>query len=942
MKYLKIKIVFIFLLYSYALISFSQSSNAGFGIIRNGRPAALKYNGHDQVIKTAIDIYSTDIENVTGKPFENEDTNGEVIYIGTLADKGEFSSLLKQYQVNVTDIEGQWEAFKIEAVMKDDTSVLFIIGSDTRGAAYGVMELLKIAGVSSWIWWADVPYPSLSELILPAGYSKTQMPSVKYRGIFINDEDWCLVPWSAGYEGQEISGRVGPKTYSKVFELLLRLKANTIWPAMHPSTEAFYKVEGNKEAAQKYGIFVGTSHCEPMMRNNVGEWDQKLYGSYDFTTNHQNVLDYWKERTLEVSGTDVITTLGMRGIHDDKMEGVTTLDEQTELTNIVIENQRRILSEVAAKDISLIPQTFVPYKEVLKIYENGLKIPEDVTLTWCDDNYGYITRLSTSEENKRSGGSGVYYHVSYWGKPHDYLWLASTQPSLIYSEMKKAWDYGARKLWILNVGDIKPAEYLMQFYLDLAWDIDIVTPENIYSHQKDWLSFQFGEDSANAVFDIMKEYYRLASIRKPEHMGWSRVQQPGFNKGFSPVTDTEFNSFDNSVRDRLEAYTRIAEKSENILKDLPNELHDAYWQLIHYPVCAATEMNRKLLYAQNARKLAPYVGEAAREYATMSTKAYNKINELTRYYNEGVAGGKWKGMMDAAPRGLNVFKQSELSDKYIEKNEVVVFLEGNNTPLASGKEYSCPAISSSGYFTITLHGVGKDVAWSVTSKPDWVKVSRRKGLISNEMIINLSVKDSSAGSGEGLVELNVDKAKYFLKVFCQKPHIDLPDNCHIENKGIIAFNAYKHNKNGKAARYITEGLGHSLGAVSMKKADKRRIPAGNFLEYDVYTYSTGDLKLTAAFIPVHAVNGGEIGYAVSIDGGEPQLVRLDVEAFETEEWKVNVLRNQSIGVTNHKIDLPGLHKIRIYALSDDMQIDQLMLNFGTENRYEIPVAKLSE
>jgi len=223
--------------------------------------------------------------------------------------------------------------------------------------------------------------------------------------------------------------------------------------------------------ADKYGIVMATSHCEPLMRNSAGEWDAKKYGQYNYLTNKDSIISYWTERLKKVGQSENIYTIGMRGVHDGQMQGVKTLDEHTKALNLIIQDQRNLLSRYVNADVTKVPQVFVPYKEVLSVYDNGLQVPDDVTLIWCDDNYGYITRLSNEQERKRKGGSGVYYHISYWGRPHDYLWLCTTSPAQIYTEMKRAWDYGAQKLWILNVGDIKPGEYDTEFFMDLAWNI---------------------------------------------------------------------------------------------------------------------------------------------------------------------------------------------------------------------------------------------------------------------------------------------------------------------------------------------------------------------------------------------------------------------------------------------------------------------------------------
>ena len=367
---------------------------------------------------------------------------------------------------------------------------------------------------------------------------------MEYRGIFINDEDWSLQPWSWRTFSPAKPGLISATTYKQVFKLLMRLRANPIWPAMHESSTPFFLIPGAKEAADSCGIVIGTSHCEPMMRNNAGEWNTKERGAYNYITNKDAVQRYWTERLKDARQYQNIYTIGMRGIHDGAMEGVgKNLDDQTAALQRVIDDQRLMLRQHVNRRVEQVPQQFVPYKEVLQVMENGLVVPDDVMLTWCDDNYGYLTRLSDSLQQKRTGGAGVYYHLSYWGRPHDYLWLSTTQPGLICNEMREAFDHNARRLWIANVHDLKTAAYDLELFLDMAWDINSVTPSTVFRHQLQWLCREFGQSAGSRLFPVMQEFYRLTAIRKPEFMGWTQVEldKKKYHRGWSEVTDTEFS-----------------------------------------------------------------------------------------------------------------------------------------------------------------------------------------------------------------------------------------------------------------------------------------------------------------------------------------------------------------------------------------------------------------
>jgi len=441
---------------------------------------------------------------------------------------------------------------------------IVVAGSNGRGTAYGILELSRMAGVSPWVWWGDNKPEKKNRLEIADNFTTYQAPSVEYRGIFLNDEDWSERPWSQyTFEPSKNFGEIGPKTYKALFQLLLRLRANAIWPGMHTGTVAFFKVKGNKEMADSCGIVIGTSHCEPLLRNNVDEWDVNTRGRYNYITNKDAVLKYWTERLQETKGGEYLYTIGMRGIHDGSMEGVKTMKEKTVALQQVIDDQRVLLSKYVNKNVEKVPQVFVPYKEVLQIMENGLNVPDDVTLMWCDDNYGYMTRLSDAEQQKRAGGGGVYYHLSYWGRPHDYLWLTTTQPGLIYNEMKEAYDHNAKKMWIVNVHDVKVAAYDMELFLDMAWNIDAIKPSNLQQHLANWLCREFGYNAGKQLLPLMTEWFRLTAIRKPEFMGWTQVEldKKLYPRGRSQVIDTEFtNEFGGEIDRYLADYSALRKR----------------------------------------------------------------------------------------------------------------------------------------------------------------------------------------------------------------------------------------------------------------------------------------------------------------------------------------------------------------------------------------------
>ena len=606
------------------MVDFSKPANSRELILAGGRspaPIIVETNNDRAVAHAAADL-AGDISRVAGqKPVVQSDFAGSdknCIIVGTIGKGGVIDELVADKKLDVAGVAGQWESYVLQVVRNPRPGVkqaLVIAGSDRRGAIYGIYQLSEMIGVSPWYWWADVPAKPQKCVWVHGDSRKQGPPAVKYRGIFLNDEDFCLRPWaSKTFEPQ--TGNIGPKTYSEIFELLLRLHANYLWPAMHPGTAAFNGFPEDRELADEYGIVMGSSHCEQMLRNNVSEWDEKAFGDYNFVTNPGGVLKYWEQRVRENGRFDNIYTLGMRGIHDSGMPGGGTEREKAARLQTIVADQRELLARLVNTNVAEVPQVFCPYKEVLPLYRLMTNLPGDITLLWPDDNYGYIRQFCSETERRRSGGAGVYYHVSYWGGPRDYLWLCSTPPALIAEEITKAYDLGADRIWLLNVGDLKPAELDIEFFLKLAWNPHSWDGANTYELFGKQFQRDFGAVTAPEITSVMSEYYRLNFRRKPEHMGFPT------NNLFTPFEAAQ----------RLAAWRTLAGRVDALAAQLPPESTNAFFELIGYPVKAAALMNEKCLAGSEA--------------------AENEIHRLTAVYNNDIAGGKWHLMMSDNPRRL--------------------------------------------------------------------------------------------------------------------------------------------------------------------------------------------------------------------------------------------------------------------------------------------------
>ena len=633
----------------------NKSVNGAFAIATpyDATPVCIS-SSETVVVKKVANMFADDIGRVTGqKPALNVSkkvSGNRVIVIGTLGSNAFIDKLAKQGKLDVKNIRGGWEQYTIQVVKnpaKGISEALVVVGSDKRGTAYGTLTISEKMGVSPFYWWTDVPVKLKKEVWL-SGKEISKSPTVKYRGFFINDEDWGLKTWASLTFEKEL-GDIGPKTYAKVCELILRLKGNMLAPAMHECTGAFYSHPESKLVADSLGIIITTSHCEPLLINTASkwEWDTKRDGEWNYAVNAKGVQKKWDDRLKKASSYDNIYTLGMRGLHDAGLRGNLPIDQQTILMNQIIKDQRSLLTKHIKKNIKDIPQIYVPYKEAMDVYENGLHVPEDITLVWVDDNYGYMKRVSNPKEQKRRGHSGVYYHLSYLGAPHDYLWLNTTPPVLMYEELMKSYNTGADRYWLLNVGDIKPMELGIKTFFDLAWNVDAYNIQNINNHQSKFLGHLFGEAYTSRFQNILDTYYQLAWSRKPEFMGWEREWD---TKEYTGLRDTEF-SFQNygEAQRRLMEYEQLA----NNVKSLMNELHanqrDAFFEILGHPVMASYQMNRKFLMAQlNHEQFKLGNFEEANWAARQSREAFDSIATLNKQYNS-VAGGKWDDMMNMAP-----------------------------------------------------------------------------------------------------------------------------------------------------------------------------------------------------------------------------------------------------------------------------------------------------
>lgn len=918
-----------------------QDTNNAFSIFDGKNAIPIVYDDKGTSLDSiSAYLLANDIEKVTGTkpivmPF-NKTVNVNAILIGNVTSR--FIKLFLKDSIPETFLK-QRESF-YHGVSKTRSNGLqhyIIAGTDARGTAFGVFNISEKIGVSPWYWWADVPVKKQEVLGLNNNSYFSQQPTVEYRGIFLNDEDWGLQPWAAKTFEKE-TGDIGPKTYQKIFELLLRLKANTIWPAMHPSTKAFFYYRGNPLIAQKYHIVIGTSHAEPMLRNNVDEW-KETFGKFDYKNNKVKVLNYWEQRVKESKGLDAIYTMGIRGVHDSGMEGVSGIEEASVVLKDVIKDQRDMLHVHLGKPKNKIPQVFTVYKEVLELYDHGMEVPEDITLVWTDDNYGYIHRLSTPKEQGRAGGAGVYYHSSYWGRPHDYLWLCTTPPGLIKEEMLKAYYRNANKIWIVNVGDIKPGEYDMQLFLDMAYNITPFLKQHyLEEHSENFYSRIFGKEKGKSIASLKNKYYALAFERKPEYMGWSQTEPT------TKVAKTAYTpfAFGDEINSRIQNYAQLGLQSDSIYKVIPKEQKNAYFQLIHYPVKGAEFMNYKHLYRDLALEYNENQRLIAGVYEGKSLAAHDSIKNITDRYNNVVSNGKWNGMMSMQPRNLPVFSKPDIQMQPYTGNEAAGFrVEGE-----SGNTFpTFYAGFKDAYFIDVFLKEKGNVKWSLSRLPNWLLVSKKVGALdfsTNNLQerITFTIDWKKIGKLKSLakndITLKIGNKKYSIEIkLAQYPGAELHEKYFYEKNGFVVAPAsgYEYKEDTQKSSWQEfKSLGYSgtlmqglplntmpLDTVNVSKDHPK-------LSYTFVTETiTPNAELIVAGLPTHPISKAhKVRFAVQWDNEPAQIVSFETYG-RSEQWKQNVLRNLATVSIPVAVNKAGMHTVTIYLIDQGVCLDFIYL-----------------
>ena len=834
-----------------------------------------------------------------------------VIIVTTLT--GETGTVPGIDQALITDEKGalRKEAFQI----KVQEGKLYITGTDRRGTIYGIYALCERIGISPWYFLGDVPVRERAELLLEEGYCQTDWPSVEYRGIFINDEEE-LDAWARNYMGEDT---IGVKTYEKIFELLLRLGANYIWPAMH--VNSFNQNPENGDLAERMGIVVGTSHCDMLMRSNNREWlpwiTKKGYPDavYDYSfegRNREILKEYWRESAEQNKNHEVCYTLGMRGIHDSGFETKNlTGKTEKELQNAkvallekIIADQREILRNTLGHGTMM---TFIPYKEVMQLYDNGLNVPDDMTLVWANDNYGHIRRYPSEKEKKRKGGNGIYYHNSYWAPPGmSYTFLCSIPLAHTRNELQKAWDEGIRKLWVLNCGSVKPLEQEITFFLKLAWEIGKpgALTEDVEAFVREWIDHTFSGNIGRQVSVLLNDFSQITNVRKVENMDYDVFSQTAYG---------------DEAGMRIRRYEELFIQGNALYEKLPEEEKDSFFQLVLMRIHGAYFTNLSYYYGDRSTLMYERgCSQAAALYTKKCREAEDARRRLIYYYNHVLSGGKWNGMLD--PEGFPPPRAAmmpactpPLRVEGSPHMRVDVWNESREICFATpGEKWIEIGNRGTGRFQVRIQAL------------EWVEICREEIKVCTEKRVSVRVNDVSQDrEGQITVESVLDGYVWSVPVSVKVPEPAEMDWA-VEEDGLVALEAAPLTGDFRKIARLGRMKGDLVESCVQREPEEINGSGAKPLCYHFITFGEGEALLEIHRFP--SLNApGRIRLGVSLDDGPVEIA----ESYSNDEWKGNwkdnVFNNVDRLYMKISVKTSGKHCLSVWAVDRYFAFSRLIL-----------------
>jgi len=907
-----------------------------FGLVQGetAAPICVDAGAFPGVLRAARDLQS-DVERVSGrKPLLgalSPSLGSRVVLVGTLGRSPLIDGLVREGKVDASRIGGRWEAFQVVVVADPFPGVkeaLVIAGSDKRGTIYGVYEVSAAIGVSPWYWWADVPVRHRGELFLRADPVVSTGPAVKYRGIFLNDEAPALTNWV-----KERFGAYNHVFYERIFELLLRMRANCLWPAMWDS--AFNEDDpDNARLADEFGIVMGTSHHEPMLRAQQ-EWKRHGTGPWDYTANAPELRRFWTEGVRRNRAFESLYTVGMRGDGDLPMSE----SSNVALLERIVADQREILAREVNPDLGSIPQVWALYKEVQAYYEKGMRVPDDVTLLWCDDNWGNVRRLPTPDERKRRGGAGIYYHLDYVGDPRDYKWLATVPITKVWEQMHLAWESGDDRLWIVNVGSFKEKEFPMEFFLRYAWAPGDLPYQSLGDYTRAWAEREFGPAHAAEIAGIESAYLKFNGRRKPELLAPDT---------FSLVNYGEAEA-------ELAGWRGLEESARRIQGELEPAARDAFYQLVVHPVAACRIVNELYMRAGLNRLYAAQGRRSTNDEAERVRALFREDAALTRFWDEGFAGGRWRHFMDQTHIGYTYWQQPVANvmpavTEVLAPDQAVpaVAVEGSADAWPGfdpdHARTAVPELSPCGAQSRTFEVFNRGRApfrYTANADVPWLSVEPSEGQVTGGATVRVSAhwEEAPRGQATAHVAVRVDGGRVLavvaVPVSNPGPMASLPGGTFVEADGVVSIEAEhfaRAEASGGVAWSVLPDFGRTLsGVMSEPVTAPSSVPAAGSprLEYEMYLGSAGDASVDVITAPTLAYAPGRgLRYAVSFDDGSPQVMDLAAEDNSGKGWERMVSDGVHHSRSRHKVEGPGLHVLKLWRVDPGVVIEKIVVDMG--------------
>lgn len=852
-----------------------------------------------------------------------------LIIVGTLGKSKLIDQLAKEGKIDVSKLKGKWEQFSIIPVKKPMAGVenaLVIAGSDKRGTIFGMFELSGNMGVSPWYWWADVPVKARKNIYVKAGNHTIGEPKVKYRGIFINDEAPALSGWA-----NEKFGGFNHQFYEKVFELILRNKANYLWPAMwRPAVFATDDPE-NLRLADEYGIVISTTHHEPMMRYHE-EWSRYDGGEWNYEKNKEKLQQFWKEGIQRMGNHESVVTLGMRGDGDEAMGEGTAVN----LLKTIIADQRKIIEDVTGRPAAETPQVWALYKEVQDYYDKGMRVDDDILILFGDDNWGNVRILPKKEDLNHKGGYGMYYHFDFVGGPVSYKWLNVSQIERVWEQMNLAYEWGVKDLWIVNVGDIKPMEFPISFFLDFAWNTDM-NAADLPAYYQNWTEQQFGKEHAEEIADIVARYTKYSARRTPEMIKPDTYSLENYRE----------------ADQILEEYNQLLSKSKAIYEKLPESQKSAYYQLVQYPVEISSNLNEMYVAAAKNKLYGNQSRASTNLYAEKVKEKFYKDAELAQYYHKTMADGKWNHIMAQTHIGYTSW-----NDPAVNKMPEISYIQ---TPPAAGLGYvvehgaasrfsrggllsrsfsTFDPLNDQRYFVEIFNRGSENLSYTIKPKQDWIKVSSEKGTVQYDEKVLVSIDWSKAPKGKETGEIVIAGARQEFVVSVPVRN-DLPvASGFVENNGVVSMEAANFTKKLDSRDIhwtVIPNMGRTHSAVTVAPANAERQTPGKKtprLEYEFTVFDGGEFKVDAYLSPTLNFKKNEgLKYAIAIDDEAPQIMNVHegdtIPDWEYPDWwndsvTDHIRKKQSV----HKNLTAGKHTLKVWMVDPGLVFQKFVIDAG--------------